>query len=82
MFPAGNGGMIELLYTQVNMDITFRFLLQIINLLIQRITSKLFQTYAPTTLAPARDFWTLRYTTNLENGSLVVRMYLNIKLDI
>ncbi|KAF5470700.1 hypothetical protein F2P56_011197 [Juglans regia] len=45
MFPAGNGGTIELVYTQ---------------------------TYAPTTLAPARDFWTLRYTTSLENGSLVV----------
>ncbi|KAL5565679.1 hypothetical protein UlMin_028843 [Ulmus minor] len=45
MFPAGNGGTIELIYTQ---------------------------TYAPTTLAPARDFWTLRYTTNLDNGSLVV----------
>ncbi|KAH6814640.1 Homeobox-leucine zipper family protein / lipid-binding START domain-containing protein [Perilla frutescens var. frutescens] len=45
MFPAGNGGTIELLYTQ---------------------------TYAPTILAPARDFWTLRYTTTLENGSLVV----------
>ncbi|MBA0764038.1 hypothetical protein Gotri_013414 [Gossypium trilobum] len=28
--------------------------------------------FAPTTLAPARDFWTLRYTTTLENGSLVV----------
>ncbi|KAL6967254.1 hypothetical protein U1Q18_033058 [Sarracenia purpurea var. burkii] len=45
MFPAGNGGTIELVYTQI---------------------------YAPTTLAPARDFWTLRYTTNLDNGSLVV----------
>ncbi|KAG8387671.1 hypothetical protein BUALT_Bualt02G0045600 [Buddleja alternifolia] len=45
MCPAGNGGTIELLYTQ---------------------------TYAPTTLAPARDFWTLRYTTTLENGSLVI----------
>ncbi|XP_071711814.1 homeobox-leucine zipper protein REVOLUTA-like [Rutidosis leptorrhynchoides] len=45
MFPAGNGGTIELVYTQ---------------------------TFAPTTLAPARDFWTLRYTTSLENGSLVV----------
>ncbi|KEH30037.1 putative transcription factor & lipid binding HD-SAD family [Medicago truncatula] len=45
MFPAGNGGTIELIYTQ---------------------------TYAPTTLAPARDFWTLRYTTTLDNGSLVV----------
>lgn len=30
------------------------------------------QTYAPTTLAPARDFWTLRYTTSLDNGSYVV----------
>ncbi|KAK6926791.1 START domain [Dillenia turbinata] len=45
MFPAGNGGTIELVYTQI---------------------------YAPTTLAPARDFWTLRYTTTLDNGSLVV----------
>ncbi|XP_074276224.1 homeobox-leucine zipper protein REVOLUTA-like isoform X2 [Silene latifolia] len=30
------------------------------------------QIYAPTTLAPARDFWTLRYSTTLENGSVVV----------
>ncbi|XP_068655721.1 homeobox-leucine zipper protein HOX32-like isoform X1 [Aristolochia californica] len=30
------------------------------------------QTYAPTTLAAARDFWTLRYTTCLEDGSLVI----------
>ncbi|OIV91820.1 hypothetical protein TanjilG_14399 [Lupinus angustifolius] len=30
------------------------------------------QTYAPTTLAAARDFWTLRYTTSLEDGSVVV----------
>ncbi|KAK4709893.1 hypothetical protein R3W88_004406 [Solanum pinnatisectum] len=30
------------------------------------------QTYAPTTLATARDFWTLRYTTSLEDGSLVI----------
>ncbi|KAG1353907.1 homeobox-leucine zipper protein HOX9 [Cocos nucifera] len=45
MFPAGNGGTIELVYMQ---------------------------TYAPTTLAPARDFWTLRYTIGLEDGSLVV----------
>ncbi|KAH7863427.1 hypothetical protein Vadar_017394 [Vaccinium darrowii] len=45
MFPAGNGGTIELIYTQM---------------------------YAPTTLAPARDFWTIRYTTSLDNGSLVV----------
>ncbi|XP_022969629.1 homeobox-leucine zipper protein REVOLUTA-like [Cucurbita maxima] len=45
MFPTGNGGTIELVYTQV---------------------------YAPTTLAPARDFWTLRYTKTLENGNLAV----------
>ncbi|PKA57007.1 Homeobox-leucine zipper protein HOX32 [Apostasia shenzhenica] len=30
------------------------------------------QTYAPTTLASARDFWLLRYTTRLEDGSLVI----------
>eukprot|EP00257_Ricinus_communis_P018512 XP_015577248.1 homeobox-leucine zipper protein ATHB-14 [Ricinus communis] len=30
------------------------------------------QTYAPTTLAAAREFWTLRYTTTLEDGSLVI----------
>ncbi|XP_057972220.1 homeobox-leucine zipper protein ATHB-14-like isoform X2 [Malania oleifera] len=30
------------------------------------------QTYAPTTLASARDFWTLRYTTSMEDGSLVI----------
>ncbi|MCL7040474.1 hypothetical protein MKW94_025482 [Papaver nudicaule] len=30
------------------------------------------QLYAPTTLAPARDFWLLRYTSCLEDGSLVV----------
>ncbi|KAK4751182.1 hypothetical protein SAY87_004664 [Trapa incisa] len=30
------------------------------------------QTYAPTTLAAARDFWILRYTTSLEDGSLVI----------
>ncbi|KAF2323464.1 hypothetical protein GH714_035586 [Hevea brasiliensis] len=29
------------------------------------------QLYAPTTLAPARDFWLLRYTSVLEDGSLV-----------
>ncbi|KAK9153466.1 hypothetical protein Sjap_000946 [Stephania japonica] len=45
MFPAGNGGIIELIYMQM---------------------------YAPTTLAPARDFWILRYSTTLEDGSLVV----------
>ncbi|KAI3974032.1 hypothetical protein MKX01_026429 [Papaver californicum] len=30
------------------------------------------QTYAPTTLVSARDYWTLRYTTGLEDGSLVI----------
>jgi hypothetical protein len=28
--------------------------------------------YAPTTLAPGRDFWLLRFTSLLEDGSLVV----------
>ncbi|KAF5959540.1 hypothetical protein HYC85_000749 [Camellia sinensis] len=44
-FPAGNGGTIELIYTQF---------------------------YALTTLVPARDFWTLRYTSTFEDGSIVV----------
>ncbi|KAK3153941.1 hypothetical protein QOZ80_2BG0183540 [Eleusine coracana subsp. coracana] len=30
------------------------------------------QMHAPTTLVPARDFWTLRYTTTMGDGSLVV----------
>ncbi|WOL07879.1 homeobox-leucine zipper protein HOX32-like [Canna indica] len=30
------------------------------------------QTYAPTTLAAARDFWILRYATALDDGSLVI----------
>ncbi|KAF6164178.1 hypothetical protein GIB67_010148 [Kingdonia uniflora] len=30
------------------------------------------QLYAPTTLAPARDFWLLRYTSGLEDGSIVI----------
>lgn len=34
--------------------------------------TQMYQTYAPTTLAAARDFWTLRYSTSLEDGSLVV----------
>ncbi|KAK8953017.1 Homeobox-leucine zipper protein HOX32 [Platanthera guangdongensis] len=32
------------------------------------------QTYAPTTLASPRDFWILRYTTRLEDESLVICM--------
>ncbi|KAG8388359.1 hypothetical protein BUALT_Bualt02G0117600 [Buddleja alternifolia] len=30
------------------------------------------QLYAPTTLAPGRDFWLLRYTSIMDDGSLVV----------
>ncbi|KAG9145439.1 hypothetical protein Leryth_021353 [Lithospermum erythrorhizon] len=30
------------------------------------------QQYAPTTLAPARDFWLMRYTCLMEDGSLVI----------
>lgn len=36
--------------------------------------------YAPTTLAPARDFWMLRYTSVMEDGSLVVYTYETIFL--
>lgn len=36
------------------------------------------QLYAPTTLAPPRDFWLLRYTSMLEDGSLVVRYFFSI----
>ncbi|KAL0322338.1 UNVERIFIED_CONTAM: Homeobox-leucine zipper protein REVOLUTA [Sesamum calycinum] len=43
-YPAGNGGTIELIYTQY---------------------------YAPTTMACARDFWTLRYTSVSVDGSFV-----------
>ena len=41
-------------------------------LLSNKWTFTFFQIYAPTTLAPARDLWTLRYTTSLDNGSIVV----------
>ncbi|CAM6002584.1 unnamed protein product [Sphagnum balticum] len=44
-FTTGNGGTVELIYTQM---------------------------YAPTTLAPPRDFYTLRYTTILENRNMVI----------
>ncbi|CAK9881369.1 unnamed protein product [Sphagnum jensenii] len=44
-FTTGNGGTVELIYTQM---------------------------YAPTTLAPPQDFYTLRYTTILENRNMVV----------
>jgi len=38
------------------------------------------QLYAPTTLAPARDFWLLRYTSVLEDGSLVVSGYWTLEV--
>lgn len=39
------------------------------------------QLYAPTTLVPARDFWTLRYTTIVEDGSLVVCMSMSTNFN-
>jgi len=36
------------------------------------------QFYAPTTLAPARDFWLLRYTSILDDGSLVVSFLMQL----
>ncbi|KVH92992.1 Homeodomain-containing protein [Cynara cardunculus var. scolymus] len=56
VLPTANGGTIELLYMQVR---NIRSHLAII-------------LYAPTTLATARDFWLLRYTSVTEDGSLVV----------
>ncbi|KAH6801686.1 hypothetical protein C2S51_033132 [Perilla frutescens var. frutescens] len=44
-YPANNGGIIELIYTQY---------------------------YAPTMMACARDFWTLRYTSLLDDGCFVI----------
>jgi homeobox-leucine zipper protein len=70
VLPAGANGTIELLYMQARthkpensepepeiLKLKFVFDLQL---------------YAPTTLAPARDFWLLRYTSILDDGSLVV----------
>lgn len=37
--------------------------------------------YAPTTIAPARDFCTLRYTCVQEDGGIVVRI-LQIQLTL
>ena len=78
VITTGSGGTIELIYMQVctctlwNMH----FLADLWNnsflpcILIYFLFFH--QTYAPTMLAAARDFWTLRYTTTLEDGSLVV----------
>lgn len=76
MLPAGNGGTIELVYMQVSyMSRTIPFVKNNSALM---CSSWLFlQMYAPTTLVPARDFWTLRYTTTMDDGSLVVRIDLN-----
>lgn len=73
VIPAGNGGTIELIYMQVCYKLTvyngFNYSILVPYVM---LNSFLYQTYAPTTLASARDFWTLRYTTSLEDGSLVV----------
>jgi homeobox-leucine zipper protein len=81
MFPAGNGGTIELVYMQVSAicslnDVPLAFL--VTHSIHNVFAIFLFlQMYAPTTLVPARDFWTLRYTTTMEDGSLVVCLNLN-----
>lgn len=76
MLPAGNGGTIELVYMQVSyMSQTIPFVKN--NSALMCTSSLFLQMYAPTTLVPARDFWTLRYTTTMDDGSLVVRIDLN-----
>ncbi|KAI5417048.1 hypothetical protein KIW84_041876 [Lathyrus oleraceus] len=39
------------------------------------------KTYSPMTLSTARDFWTLRYTTNLDNGIYALGKLMNVKED-
>lgn len=72
MFSTGNGGTIELLYTQVSNEVwnLAAVIYYLVSLVHKRLS--LLQTYSPMTLSTARDFWTLRYTTNLDNGSIVV----------
>jgi homeobox-leucine zipper protein len=82
MFPAGNGGTIELVYMQVSTicslnDVPLAFLVMCSTHSVFAIIFLFLQMYAPTTLVPARDFWTLRYTTTMEDGSLVVCLNLN-----
>lgn len=84
VIPTANAGTIELIYMQVFMDTYDRmdhFVIMFSYVECPDISPFFFvflcfgvpvQTYAPTTLAAARDFWTLRYTTSLEDGSLVV----------
>ncbi|CAA6657912.1 unnamed protein product [Spirodela intermedia] len=56
----GNGGSIELLHMQVSLSLSLSL----------SSTCRLY--LFPTTIASARDFWTLRYTTTLEDGGLVI----------
>ena len=58
--------------------ICFSLVLELVLPILFLIFGLCIQMYAPTTLVPARDFWTLRYTTTMEDGSLVVRMNLNV----
>lgn len=95
----GNGGTVELLYTQVPFWLLGAVIFRIVwkgQPLTPASTCKFgtssikvmctvacqtdpisvcVQMYAPTTLAPARDFCTLRYTTVLEDGNLVVCIF-------
>ncbi|OEL26306.1 Homeobox-leucine zipper protein HOX32 [Dichanthelium oligosanthes] len=49
---------------------------------IELIYMQVSMTYAPTTLAAPRDFWTLRYTSGLEDGSLVVMHLCFVSYDV
>lgn len=44
------------------------------NLVINQNIDLFAQYYAPTMMAYARDFWTLRYTSIMDNGCFVVRL--------
>lgn len=74
VLPTASGGTIELLYMQVPARLlrSSSFFLGIICIFEALNISLMIKVYAPTTLAPARDFVLLRYTSVLEDGSLVV----------
>lgn len=83
VLSTGNGGTIELLYMQVSVKRHYFLLLLPGGRLLFTVSLSLgIQLYAPTTLAPARDFWLLRYTSAMEDGSLVVFTFTHIYTEL
>ena len=73
VLPTANGGTIELLYMQVELVLYIRDFYNTLTLYLTHGSMNFkFQLYAPTTLAPGRDFWLLRFTSVMDDGSLVV----------